>query len=574
MSENQANNRDGVAADSNADASATSTELQAVAAESAAFSDDSLAENLRHRERQINAIRRMSEALFSFSSLDDMLREMLRVSLEVLRADVGSVQMYDANKDALVFRYAAEAHIIGLETPITQGINGRVYRTGISDLTHHVRETPDWNRSVDDKTGYHTEAMLTVALRGNDSRPIGVVQVLNGSRTHDARDLEVLEVLCAQSSSAIANAQLLEEATRRLNHLQALQSIDAAITSTHNLDLKLNVFVEKIVAQLDLDAVSVLLFNPHLLTLKYAAGNGFRITEQPMPSVRLGQGYAGRAALERRIISVPQLTPGELTTMVSTPSHYTSEPWVSYFAVPLITRGQVKGVLEAFHRTPLMPTPEWLALLETLSNQAAIAIDNSELFSDLQRSNIELSVAYDTTLEGWSRALDMRDHETEGHTQRVTDTTLLLARQFGIRSSEMVHIRRGALLHDIGKMGIPDSILLKPGPLSDDEWVVMRKHPVYALELLSHVPYLKQALDIPYSHHEKWDGSGYPRGLKEEQIPLASRLFAVVDVWDALRSNRPYRAGWPQDKVRAHILAGSGTHFDPQAVEAFMTLDV
>ena len=234
----------------------------------------------------------------------------------------------------------------------------------------------------------------------------------------------------------------------------------------------------------------------------------------------------------------------------------------------------MKGVLEAFNRTPINPTPEWLALLETLSNQAAIAIDNAELFGDLQRSHIELAIAYDTTLEGWSRALDLRDKETEGHTQRVTDTTLLLARQFGMRSSDMIHVRRGALLHDIGKMGIPDSILLKPGPLDDEEWEVMRRHPVYAMELLSHIPYLKPSLDIPYCHHEKWDGSGYPRGIRNEQIPLSARLFAVVDVWDALRSDRPYRSGWPMEKVLEHIRQGSGSHFDSQAVEAFLSLDL
>ena len=531
-------------------------------------------EILRHRERQIDAIRLMNEALYSFSSLDNILREMLHVALEVLEAKVGSVQMYEANKNALIFRYAMETHIIGMETPISQGINGRVYRTGISDLTRHVRESADWNRNVDDKTGYHTESMMTVALRGNDGKPIGVVQVLNSTRAHDQRDLEVLEVLCGQASNAIVNARLLEDATRRLNHLQALQSIDAAITSTHDIDLKLDVFVEKIVAQLDLDAVDVLLFNPHMLTLKYAAGNGFRTPEPSCPPLRLGQGYAGRAALERCIVSAPHLRAGEMANFVSTPSHYTSEPWASYFAVPLITRGQVKGVLEAFNRTPINPTPEWLALLETLSNQAAIAIDNAELFGDLQRSHIELAIAYDTTLEGWSRALDLRDKETEGHTQRVTDTTLLLARQFGMRSSDMIHVRRGALLHDIGKMGIPDSILLKPGPLDDEEWEVMRRHPVYAMELLSHIPYLKPSLDIPYCHHEKWDGSGYPRGIRNEQIPLSARLFAVVDVWDALRSDRPYRSGWPMEKVLEHIRQGSGSHFDSQAVEAFLSLDL
>jgi HD-GYP domain-containing protein (c-di-GMP phosphodiesterase class II) len=248
------------------------------------------------------------------------------------------------------------------------------------------------------------------------------------------------------------------------------------------------------------------------------------------------------------------------------------EEFVGYSAVPLLVKGQVKGVLEIFHRQSLDPQPEWLDFLEAMAAQAAIAIDNATLFNDQQRSNIELALAYDVTLEGWSRALDLRDKETEGHTQRVTEMTVRLARAMGVGEAELVQIQRGALLHDIGKMGIPDAILLKPGPLTDAEWEIMRRHPVYAYELLSPIAFLKGALDIPYCHHEKWDGTGYPRGLKGEQIPSSARIFAIVDVWDALRSDRPYRAAWGEERVREHIRSLSGTHFDPKVVKAFLGL--
>jgi putative nucleotidyltransferase with HDIG domain len=201
------------------------------------------------------------------------------------------------------------------------------------------------------------------------------------------------------------------------------------------------------------------------------------------------------------------------------------------------------------------------------TSQTAIAIDNSSLFNDLQHSNAELTQAYDATIQGWSRALDLRDNETEGHTQRVTELTMKLGRQFGLTEEELVQVRWGALLHDIGKMGVSDGILLKPGTLTDEEWVVMKKHPTFAYEMLSPIRYLRLATDIPYCHHEKWDGTGYPRGLKGEQIPLVARIFAVVDVWDALISDRPYRAAWPEEKVLDHIRSLSGTHFDPQVVK-------
>ena len=220
------------------------------------------------------------------------------------------------------------------------------------------------------------------------------------------------------------------------------------------------------------------------------------------------------------------------------------EGFVTYHALPLISRGNVNGVIECFHRTAVEPEQEWQDFLEALAGQAAIAIENTTLFAGLQRFNIEMEVAYDATIEGWSRALDLRDKETEGHSQRVTEMAVRLASDLGVTGDALMQIRRGALLHDIGKMGVPDQILLKPGPLSESEWEIMRKHPVFAYEMLSPIEFLVPALDIPYCHHEKWDGTGYPRGLSGEDIPLAARIFAVIDVWDALRSDRPYRPGW------------------------------
>ncbi len=357
---------------------------------------------------------------------------------------------------------------------------------------------------------------------------------------------------------------------RQLEKITALRNIDMAITASLDLRVTLNVILDQVTAQLLVDAADVLLLNPHTQMLEYAAGRGFRSQALQHTHLRPGESHAGRAVVERRLVNIPNLAEhaGELrhAPLLAT------EGFVAYYAAPLIAKGRVEGVLEIFHRAPLDVDAQWIEFLDALAGQAAIAIDNAELFDDLQRSNAELTLAYDTTIEGWSRALDLRDKETEGHTLRVTEMAVQMARAFGLTNSELVHIRRGALLHDIGKMGIPDSILLKPGPLTDEEWVIMRRHPVYAYELLSPIGYLRPALDIPYCHHEKWDGSGYPRGLKGEQIPLCARLFAVADVWDALKSDRPYRQGWPEAQIREHIQKGIGTHFDPQAVQVFLEM--
>ena len=248
------------------------------------------------------------------------------------------------------------------------------------------------------------------------------------------------------------------------------------------------------------------------------------------------------------------------------------EGFASYFSVPLIAKGQVKGVLDVFNRKTLNPNQDWYNFLETLGGQAAIAIDNTTLLEDLHRTNVELTLAYDTTLEGWSKALDLRDKETEGHTQRVTELTVQIAKQIGIPDEDIIHIRRGALLHDIGKMGIPDKILLKPGPLDEDEWKIMKNHSSLAYNLLYPIAYLRPALDVPLYHHEKYDGSGYPNGLKGEQIPIAARIFAIVDVWDALTSDRPYQSAWSSKKALKYIKQQSASHFDPRVVEIFLNL--
>jgi response regulator RpfG family c-di-GMP phosphodiesterase len=211
-----------------------------------------------------------------------------------------------------------------------------------------------------------------------------------------------------------------------------------------------------------------------------------------------------------------------------------------------------------------------VSALRTVASTIGAAFERSDLLDRIRRSHAELLEAYDRTLEGWSRALELRDRETEGHSRRVTDLTMKIARRMNVEGEELANIRRGALLHDIGKMGIPDAILSKPGPLTEEEWQVMRLHPFFAYDLLASIPYLANAVHIPYCHHERWDGTGYPRGLKGEEIPLAARIFAVADVWDAMRSDRPYSPAKPVDIVLATIEKEAGKGFDPAVVQAFL----
>jgi putative nucleotidyltransferase with HDIG domain len=215
---------------------------------------------------------------------------------------------------------------------------------------------------------------------------------------------------------------------------------------------------------------------------------------------------------------------------------------------------------------------EEIDLSRVLASQISLALANARLYRSMQQSNNDLRRAYDATLEGWSLALELRDADTQGHTRRVVQLAEDLARALGVPEEDLPHIRRGAMLHDIGKMGIPDAILHKPGPLTEDEWAIMHRHPEYAEQFLIQIDYLRPAVDIPYCHHEKWDGSGYPRGLQGEEIPLAARLFAVVDVFEALTSDRPYRKAWSREAAILYIREQASYYFDPAVVEAFLKI--
>lgn len=248
------------------------------------------------------------------------------------------------------------------------------------------------------------------------------------------------------------------------------------------------------------------------------------------------------------------------------------EPLYGYMVLPMIVKGQVVGILEFFYDEPPTVSEDRRHFFETVAGQVAIAFEDATLYENLIRAHEELKTAYDATLVGWVKAVDLRDRETEGHTQRVTTLTVQLAQRVDLPEEQIEHVRRGALLHDIGKVAIPDRILHKAGPLNEEERSTMNLHPVYAFEWLNRIKYLEPALEIPRCHHEKWDGSGYPRGLSGTDIPLSARLFAVVDVYDALTSDRPYRSAMTHSAAMEIIRNAAGAHFDPQVVAQFVAM--
>ena len=419
--------------------------------------------------------------------------------------------------------------------------------------------------------GQFEQALRTVRQTGMIVPLEYVLPTSNREYWFDARFIPISDskvMLIARDITECRETKIKME--RQVQQLSILRSIDLAIASGLDLNLLLSMLLDRVMALMHVDAATVLLMNAKTNLLEFAAGKGFHSNILQYTRLKMGEGCAGRVALEREMIHIPDLRKDRMEFDRS--PLFVQENFVTYWGVPLMAKGRVLGVLEMFHRAPIRPDKDLQNFLVMVAGQAAIAIDSAMMFSELQRSNVELSLAYDATIEGLSRALDLRDKETKEHTFRVTDITVKLATRLGIKQSDLIHIRRGAILHDIGKVAIPDQILFKPGPLAHEEWEIMRRHPDIAVELLSPVSYLEPALEIPHWHHEKWDGSGYPDGLGQEDIPFAARLFAVADVYDALTSNRPYRSAWSKWEAVEYIENQAGSHFDPRVVPEFLDL--
>ncbi|NOY99741.1 MAG: PAS domain S-box protein [Chloroflexi bacterium] len=535
-----------------------------------AIENSRLFDEAQRQLTELEAVNKISYTLRVAKTVDELLPILLDETLAALDTDSGMIWLHDLSTDRLrkaIARGWMDRVDIAEITP-GKGLVGSVFLSGDVYFVQEFARDALIPAAVRDQipAGFGGAA---IPIRVGDE-PIGVMLVsVPLPRKVTVAEIKLLTSVVDIGGVAIHRTRLHTETEQRVRQLAALRSVDQAINASLDLHSTLRILLGEVTSLLGVDAVDVLLFQTYLQTLEPVAELGFRGTIPDDYHWRLGRGYAGRVALERVPLHIPDL---RQAPDLPHADWIEREGFVAYYGLPLVASGQIKGVLEIYHRAPLEPGPDWLEFLEALARQAAIAVDKAQLLDGLQRSNLELTRAYDATVESWGHALELRDKETEGHTRRVTELTERLARRMGVSESDLVHIRRGASLHDIGKISVPDSILRKNGPLTEEEWVIMRHHPRTAYELLTKIDYLRPALDIPYFHHEKWDGTGYPRGLEGDAIPLAARIFAVVDVYDALTSDRPYRGAWPEEKALKYIRKQSGTHFDPQVVDAFLKM--
>lgn len=476
----------------------------------------------------------------------------------------GLVYVYDWETDSNVYANKGIEYLLGYTSEQVQEMGRNLFGLlAHSDDSQPILNSQDRLMSARDEDTIEVEYRMRHAdgewrwLRSHE-RPF--------ARRSDGSLKQKFGIALDVTAHKRAEAQIQQQ----IKHLNALRMIDIAINSSFDLQVILNIVLQYISSYLSVDAAAVLLFHYHLQSMEYVASRGFRSPLAQRSPLRSQAGYAGRVAAERRTIHVHDIR--EVVAQNTLSPQMGQEGFVDYYGTPLIVKGEVKGALEIYHRAPLELNNEQLQFLETLAGQAAIAVDNAQLFNSMQQAHTDLIVAYDATITGWSRAMALRDQESEGHAQRVTELTIALAQAMRIPELELVHIRRGALLHDIGKIQIPDHILLKAEPLTEEETRIFQKHPEYAYELLSPIGYLQPALDIPYCHHENWDGTGYPRRLKGEEIPVAARIFAVAHAWDKLSHDQRARKAMSRQDALEFMKRESGKSLDPQVLEAFLEL--
>ncbi len=447
-----------------------------------------LHEQTEERARIFVALNETARDLSDKWELEPLLQIVTERAAQLLNAPTCRIFLYDPDENVLV-PAAEKGTRFPAETRLQMGESGvgEVAVTLKPFICPDCRLYPNLSPKCA-ALGCSAAVEVPMLYAGQLVGVVSVSEIGDTTRRFTEVDAHFLSLFAAQVAGAVRNARLYQETRRSLERMEALHAIDNAISSSLDRQVTLSVLLDQTTRQLQVNAAAILLLDTSGTYLQFAAGRGFRSRAIERTRVRVGEGLAGRAALERKLVCVPDLAADSAFVRAEL---FKGERFASYVAAPLVVKGQVKGVLEVFHRQRLEPSDDWKRFFEALATEAAIALDNAQLFEDLQHANLELTAAYDATIEGWSRALDLRDKETEGHTQRVTEMTLRLARAMGIADAELAQIRRGALLHDIGKMGVPDAILLKPDRLTDEEWDVMCRHPVYAHQMLAPIHYLQ-----------------------------------------------------------------------------------
>lgn len=516
------------------------------------------------RELQIQAIIETGNILRNALRLNDFCPELIGKVRELYRAECVALLMPTSREkiDVIQFAEGKWEELLGEEIPLPEGLG----LTSLQDGKIFSYDCENSDLSMEPVfDGKISRFMLFLPLF-IDPDQIGLLALGRETKFKES-ELETMIAISDMLIPAIERSNLLKKVESQLKHLESLHAIDQAITSNFDLMIVNKIILDQVCRELDGDAADILILNKATNVLENIGATGFMDPMIRNIRVPLTTSVAGKVLLENRRYSIFNLNENPLWFIRK---NMQVENFKAFFAYPMVIKGETIGVMEVFMRKVFYPDRDWDVFLEALATQAAIAYDSFKKYSELQRMQQNVSASFRSTLETWSKSLELHDLESQGHIRRVTNDTIRLARELGMDESKLPDIERGALLHDIGKIGIMDEILLKKGDLTEEDWKEIKRHPQIARDLLSNVKLLEDALDIPYSHHENWDGSGYPQGLKGEEIPLSARIFAVVDTFDAMTSPRPYRHAWSKAEAIAYLNDQKNKKFDPQVVDLFV----
>ena len=518
----------------------------------------------QNRRQEAEALRDAAQMIGSTLDQSQAIETILDQLAKVVPYDSISVQLLREGYLEIVGGrgWPDPSVVLGMRFPVPGDNPNTVVVLGRKPLI--VQDTSDGFQLFKHHPHKYIQSWLGVPLIVRD-RVIGMFAVDHKQpNSFNEADVQMVNALAGQAAIAMENARLFEETRRQLAELEIIQTIASALRIAQTLDEVFPILLEQLITQFNMGSALVDLLDPvsdEIVTM-LALGAWSPMTGMRTPADVGGSGLV--IATGKPYVSTDVLADG----YVARPDLIEGQNAVA--CVPIVAQHQPIGTLWVGRQSKIAISDEELNLLIAMGEMVGNTIQRMRLHEQTVNQATEIAEAYDLTLQGWAKALELRDKETEGHSRRVMQLTLQMAAQFGIPEQQMIHIRRGVLLHDIGKMGVPDQILKKAGPLNEEEWEEMRRHPQYAYDLIHPIAYLRPSLDIPYCHHEKWDGTGYPHGLKGEEIPLPARIFAVVDVYDALSTDRPYRPAWPREYVLDYLFQQSGRHFDPQVVEALL----
>jgi HD-GYP domain-containing protein (c-di-GMP phosphodiesterase class II) len=500
-------------------------------------------------------------------SVTEMLELFMDVTLRTTGTDAGSILILDPDTQELSFEVVRGPKSEGLKNlrvKVGEGIAGWVAKTGQGVLSEDVSKDHRFNSRIAKQIKVTPHSILCVALKGK-SRILGVIEVItrNLKRPFTYDDLSAMESLSAQIGMVMENASLFSRHNEEIRRLEALTSASGVVNSTLELKSLLKLLMELAAQVLHAEASAILMVNEMSGDLMFEVATGDKSDEVKAIRVPKGQGIAGAVAESGKPLLIPDASKDE--RFFKKADEKTSFTTRNMIAVPLIARGKCIGVMEVLNRKGGATfTPDDLELLQALGHQSAIALQNAQLYQNLQDSFL-------ATVRSLAQAVDAKDSYTAGHSSRVTQYSVLIAEELKCSEEELRNVRMSSLLHDVGKIGIKDSVLSKPGQLDDAEFAIMKSHPTVGAGILKPVHQLKDVIPGVLNHHERFDGKGYPLGLKGEEIPLMGRIIGVADAFDAMTSDRVYRPRLSDEVALAELKKHSGTQFDSRIVKAFLS---